>query len=113
MNNVFLYLSLSAMPTAASVLCTGSQQTESSLLAVDRAQQCHDAYGGRCEAPRDPVAVKVLHVALIAEFEDVDDRDQTMELVRITSWYPNCNGSHFGLSPSEIHKITGLPPQIV
>ena len=99
------------MPTAASVLCTGSQQTESSLLAVDRARQCHDAYSGCWKAPRDPVAVKVLHVALIAE--DVDDRDQTMELVRITSWYPNCNGSHFGLSPSEILKMAGLPPKIV
>ena len=24
--------------------------------------------------------------------------------VRITSWYPNFNGSHFGLPPSSIHK---------
>ena len=31
----------------------------------------------------------------------------------ITSWYPNCNGSHFGLPPSEIHRMTGLPPKIV
>ena len=29
-------------------------------------------------------------------------------VVRIT-----CNGSHFGLSPSEIHRMTGLPPKIV
>ena len=36
-----------------------------------------------------------------------------MGLVRITSWYPNFNGSHFGLSPCEIHKMTGLPPKIV
>ena len=34
-------------------------------------------------------------------------------LVRITSWYPNFNGSHFGLPPSEIHRMTGLPPKIV
>ena len=34
-------------------------------------------------------------------------------LVRITSWYPNFNGSHFGLPPSEINKMTGLPPKIV
>ena len=27
-----------------------------------------------------------------------------MGLVRITSWYPNFNGSHFGLPPSEIHR---------
>ena len=33
--------------------------------------------------------------------------------VRITSWYPNFNGSHFGLPPSEIHRMTGLPPKIV
>ena len=32
-------------------------------------------------------------------------------LVRITSWYPNFNGSHFGLPPSEIHRMTGLPPK--
>ena len=37
----------------------------------------------------------------------------TMGLVRITSWYPNFNGSHFGLPPSEIHRMTGLPPKIV
>ena len=36
-----------------------------------------------------------------------------MGLVRITSWYPNFNGSHFGLPPSEIHRMTGLPPNIV
>ena len=36
-----------------------------------------------------------------------------MGLVRITSWYQNFNGSHFGLPPSEIHKMTGLPPKIV
>ena len=36
-----------------------------------------------------------------------------MGLVRITSWYPNFNESHFGLPPSEIHRMTGLPPQIV
>ena len=36
-----------------------------------------------------------------------------MGLVRITSWYPNFNGSHFGLPPSEIHRMTGLPPKIV
>ena len=36
-----------------------------------------------------------------------------MVLVRITSWYPNFNGSHFGLPSSEIHRMTGLPPQTV
>ena len=36
-----------------------------------------------------------------------------MGLVRITSWYPNFNGSHFGLPPSEIHRMTGPPPKIV
>ena len=36
-----------------------------------------------------------------------------MGLVRITSWCPNFNGSHFGLPPSEIHRMTGLPPKIV
>ena len=36
-----------------------------------------------------------------------------MGLVRITSWYPNFNGSHFVLQPSEIHRMTGLPPQIM
>ena len=36
-----------------------------------------------------------------------------MGLVRITSWYSNFNGSHFGLLPSEIHRMTGLPPKIV
>ena len=39
--------------------------------------------------------------------------EQRMGLVRITSWYPNFNGSHFGLPPSEIHRMTGLPPKIV
>ena len=37
----------------------------------------------------------------------------TMGLVRITSWYPNFNGGHFGLPPNEIHRMTGLPPKIV
>ena len=36
-----------------------------------------------------------------------------MGLVRITSWYPKFNGSHFRLPPSEIHRMTGLPPKIV
>ena len=36
-----------------------------------------------------------------------------MGLVRITSWYLNYNGSHFGLPPSLIHRMTGLPPKIV
>ena len=36
-----------------------------------------------------------------------------MGLVRITSWYPIFNGSHFGLPPSEIDRMTGLPPKIV
>ena len=39
--------------------------------------------------------------------------DVTMGLVRITSRYPKFNGSHFGLPPSEIHRMTGLPPKIV
>ena len=41
------------------------------------------------------------------------ERELVMGLVRITSWYPNFNGSHFGLPPSEIHRMTGLPPKIV
>ena len=37
-----------------------------------------------------------------------------MGLVRITSRrYPNFNGSHFGLPPIKIHRMTGLPPKIV
>ena len=28
--------------------------------------------------------------------------------VCIPSWYPNFNGNHFGLPPSEIHRMTGL-----
>ena len=39
--------------------------------------------------------------------------DKAMGLLRITSWYPNFNGSHFGLPPSETHRMTGLPPKIV
>ena len=31
-----------------------------------------------------------------------------MGLMRIMSWYPNFNRSHFCLPPSEIHRITGL-----
>ena len=37
----------------------------------------------------------------------------SMGLVRITSWYPNFNGSLFDLPPSEIQRMTGLPPKIV
>ena len=36
-----------------------------------------------------------------------------MWLVRITSWYPNFNRSHFGLPPSDINRMTGLPPKVV
>ena len=35
-----------------------------------------------------------------------------MGLVRITSWYPNFNGSHFGLPPSSINRMTGLGGKI-
>ena len=31
-----------------------------------------------------------------------------MGAVRITSWYPHFNGSHFGSPPSSIHRMTGL-----
>ena len=37
-------------------------------------------------------------------------RYSEMGLVRITSWYPNFNGSQFGLPPSKIHRMTGLRP---
>ena len=40
-------------------------------------------------------------------------KTKIMGLVRITSWYPNFNGGHFGLPPSEIHRMPGLPPKIV
>ena len=46
-------------------------------------------------------------------FECVEFLAYAMGLVRITSWYPNFNGSHFGLPPSEIHRMTGLPPKFV
>ena len=36
-----------------------------------------------------------------------------MGLVRITSWYPEFNGSHFGLPPSSIHQMTGLGGKMV
>ena len=32
---------------------------------------------------------------------------RAMGLVRITSWYLNINGSHFGLPPSEMHSLSG------
>ena len=34
-------------------------------------------------------------------------------LVRIMSWYPESNGSHFGLPPSSIHKMTRLSDKMV
>ena len=40
------------------------------------------------------------------------NRLEQMGLVRIPSWYPTFNGSHFDLPPSEIHRMTGLPPKI-
>ena len=52
-----------------------------------------------------------LHCKIIGS--DVIDFFRRMGLVRITSWYPNSNGSHFGLPPSEIHGMTGLPSKIV
>ena len=42
-----------------------------------------------------------------------DTHPALMGPVRITSSYPNFNGSHFGLPPSEINRMTGLPPKIV
>ena len=33
--------------------------------------------------------------------------------MRVTSWYPRFNGSHFGLPPSSIHKMTGLGGKMV
>ena len=57
---------------------------------------------------------KILFLSLLVQFfsppPSLEDR---MGLVHITSWYPNFNGSHFGLPPSEIHRMTGLPPKIV
>ena len=50
-------------------------------------------------------------VSFFIYFQDLSNKK--MGLVRITSQYPNFNGSHFGLPPSEIHRMTGLPPKIV
>ena len=36
-----------------------------------------------------------------------------MGLVRIMSWYPEVNGSHCGLPPSSIHRMTGLGGKMV
>ena len=36
-----------------------------------------------------------------------------MGLVCITSWYPKFNGSHFGLPPRSIHRMTGLGGKMV
>ena len=36
-----------------------------------------------------------------------------MGLVRITSWYPKFNGSHFGLPPISLHGMTGVSGNIV
>ena len=36
-----------------------------------------------------------------------------MGLVRIMSWYPKSNVSHFGLPPSSNHRMTGLGGKIV
>ena len=36
-----------------------------------------------------------------------------MGAVRITSWNPKFNGSHFGLPPGSIHKMTGLGGKMV
>ena len=36
-----------------------------------------------------------------------------MGRVRITSCYPEINGSHFGLPPSSIHQMTGLGGKMV
>ena len=36
-----------------------------------------------------------------------------MGTVHITSWYPNFNGSHFGLPPSFINRMTGLGGNLV
>ena len=38
---------------------------------------------------------------------------RSMGLVRITSWYPEFNGSHFGLPPNTIHQMTGLGGKMV
>ena len=51
-----------------------------------------------------------LDACKLGAFSDVRE---PMGLVRITSWYPNFNGSHFGLPLSEIHRMTGLPSKIV
>ena len=36
-----------------------------------------------------------------------------MGLVCITPWCPNFNGSHFGLPPISIHKMTGWVAKMV
>ena len=55
----------------------------------------------------------VKHNPLQATLDHFNQQNPATRLVRITSWYPNFNGSHFGLPPSEIHKMTRLPPKIV
>ena len=44
---------------------------------------------------------------------NVHKMDKMLRPVHITSWYPNPNGSHFGLQPSSIHTMTGLGDKMV
>ena len=39
--------------------------------------------------------------------------EPVMGAMRITSWYPNFYGSHFGMPRSYIHKMTGLGVNMV
>ena len=51
--------------------------------------------------------------ALTGGISKVFKAGKEMGLVHITSCYPNFNGSHFGLPPNEIHRMTGPGSKIM
>ena len=69
--------------------------------------------GGACDAHSRLVRSGDGRVDILTVYVDEVEDSKTTGLVRITSWRPNFNGSHFGLPPSEIHRMTGLPPKFV
>ena len=85
------------------------------FISLDRASQFRSVTS--FSSSKNPVHVSSLLwrncFALTGGISNVFITGKEMGPVHITSWYPNFNGSHFGLPPNEIHRMTGLGSKIM
>ena len=57
-----------------------------------------------------PLPLRLFYSILLHQCYSNFCRSCLQVTVCITSWYPNSNGSHFGLPPNSVHRMVSLEP---